>query len=274
MKALANLLTIHTFVQNTPRFARIGRYLLVNSYRESNQSRTVIILSLAQPLIQSLGFILLFSYITRPTFGTSSSLTIPILSYFMFTIALLSIDLGKFLQHIQRSIANERYLAIDRLPITPFWYYFFSSIGKNALTLVVLLGVGLLFFTIMQLPIIYIVAYIPVVLLGLLLAHLLYFALALTSFYADELNLWGATILFAFLSGQLLPIHLLPSQAATVFQILPFAYAAGALAKNYSNLDLGQFVTSIILSTIWIIVFYQLTAKIWNHGSSHFHERN
>jgi ABC-type uncharacterized transport system permease subunit len=250
------------------------KYLFIakNSFLESNLSYFNIALSLLFPLIDIAGLIFLYSYITADKNGF---LTKEVIIYFTFVLIAASLDFRRFGSRVQEHIIEEMYLNIDKMPINPFFYYFFESIGKNFINLTFLLIVGQIVLAIYQVNPIAQLMLLPSVGICLLLGHLIYYNYALLTFYDEKtFSLWFFGIFFDFLSGKLVPLGFLPGVIQTIFlSFMPFVYAAGAIAKQFSEFNLQNLLTSLGIALIWIMILFFLSQRTWRYGNVYFQQK-
>ncbi|MDQ3238932.1 MAG: hypothetical protein M3P33_00250 [bacterium] len=195
-----------------------------------------------------------------------------ILTYYLFILVVSSSDLNRFAVLIQKQIENDDYLNINKLPINPFIYYFLVSFGKTLGVFAILLIGSLIYFVHIKFSIIAILMFTPWVLIAYFLAHLIFFILTSLVFYLESLSVWLFGIVVDFLSGRLIPIFLMPAILQAILLSLPFPYAFGALARNYSTFDLNSLISSTLIAIVWSIVLFFIADLLWHKGSYHYQE--
>jgi ABC-type uncharacterized transport system permease subunit len=245
-------------------------YIIRNSFKENNRSKLIFFITLTQPLILLYGYILFYGFLINP--GKVVAYDSPIVAYYVFILVVSAIDLTRFANELQRKIQDESYIGIDKLPVNPFLYYFFVSVGRSVLTFIILLSLGITYLISINFNVIGILLFIPATVIAFFLAHLIFFVLSSLTFFLESLHAWLFGITTDFLSGKLIPLNLMPIGLSSVLLIFPFPYAFGGLARNFSNFNLDQMLTSLLIALIWSIVLFLLATKLWNKGSYYFQE--
>ncbi len=110
----------------------------------------------------------------------------------------------------------------------------------------------------------------PVVLLGSLLAFLLYLPLQLVAFWAD--NVWSLVLLARFasglLGGGLLPLSLFPEHWANTLRLLPPALLYDfPVATLMGRVTQGQYLLSIACICGWILLLTFVSRTVWQRGT-------
>jgi ABC-type uncharacterized transport system permease subunit len=248
-------------------------YIIKNSYLENNLNKTTVFFSLLYPIIQTFGFILFFSYLVRPDGATGGSVDNQILIYFLFILVVSSAEIARFSQEIQSDITTERYNNINRMPINPFVYYFLKSVGKNFLVFMLLLLFSVGYMIFIEYSLLGILLFVPSVIIGFLLTHLIFFTATCVNFCSEHFDIWFFNIIFDFLSGKLIPVNFLLGLLQTMFlSFMPFTYAFGAIAKDFSGSDFNQLFFSLSVSVFWIGAMFFISNKFWNRGGWYFQE--
>jgi ABC-2 type transport system permease protein len=244
-----------------------------NAYLENNTNVFSMILSLLNPLLEIIGLILFYGYITKPT-SSGSMIDTRIIVYFLFVLIVSSCAINKFGRYLRDEIKYESYLNVNKYPINPFLYYFFYNMGKNILVFVILSVLTLVYMLFIQYNLLALLLFIPAAFVGIILTHLIYFTVISVYFYNRYINIWMFFVIFEFLSGKLVPINFLPPFLTSIFlSFMPFVYTNGAIGKNFSDLDFGKLGVSLAVSTVWIVILFVLGNKLWSAGGFRFQER-
>jgi ABC-type uncharacterized transport system permease subunit len=242
-------------------------YIFKNSFHESHQSYWVMFLQLLSPLFGTYGFVLFYSYvINTPVLTTELSI------YFLYIMTAGAIELPMFSEGIRGEIVQEQYLNIEKLPLSPIIYYILKSLSKNTITVTVFSVISIIYMLLAGIQLTVILLYLPTVLLGVILSHLIYFAFTCLNFYTENSSVWLFRAIFDITSGRWIPLAFTPIFIQNIFLILPFAYALGALGKVLANFSLISFIQSSLIALIWCLVIFFISTKLWHHGSYYFQE--
>ncbi|MDQ3099217.1 MAG: hypothetical protein M3Q44_05715 [bacterium] len=245
-------------------------YIIRNSFKETNRSKLIFLVTLSQPLILLYGYILFYGFLINP--GHVVAYDNPIVAYYIFILVVSAIDLTRFANDLQKKIQDESYIGIDKLPVNPFLYYFFVSLGRSILTFIILQFVGIAYLISIKFNILGVVLFIPATIIAFFLAHLIFFVLTSFTFFLESLHVWLFGITTDFLSGKLIPLHLMPVGLSSFLLLFPFPYAFGGLAQNYSNFDLHNLLISLLMAVVWSGLLFFVAIKLWNKGSYYFQE--
>lgn len=247
-------------------------YITKNSFKEANKSKLVFIITLLQPLILLYGYILFYGYMANP--GTIVEYNSPIVVYYIFILVVSAIDLTRFANDLQKKIQTDEYISIDKLPINPFLYYFFTSLGRTALIFLILLSVAIYYLLSIQFNILGILLFTPASIISFFLAHLIFFNLSMATFFIESIHVWVFGITVDLLSGKLIPLSLMPLLLTQIFLLLPFPYAFGAIARNYSDFNLANLLINLSVSLFWSFLLYLTAEKLWQKGSYYYQENS
>lgn len=112
---------------------------------------------------------------------------------------------------------------------------------------------------------------------ALILGHLVSFtfvmAMAMLALYTQEVysifELYYIPMLF--LSGQLFPVSLLPTWAATLAKFFPFYFTTGAPTEILIGRVSGSAaVQTIGIQVVWIVIAYFASKVLWRNGLKHY----
>jgi ABC-2 type transport system permease protein len=111
--------------------------------------------------------------------------------------------------------------------------------------------------------------YVVALLLGFLIGFFIDACIGMIGFWFLEVTslLWVLTTLNYFVSGQMLPLDLLPPFWASLLKALPFQYLAYfpavVLLGKVSGTDLVQW---LLIEVVWVVAFFLLTRWLYARG--------
>lgn len=160
-------------------------------------------------------------------------------------------------------------------PINYFAYWLARDVGDKTMNI---------FFSIIEVTVIILllkppifiqnnVCYILLSLLAIILAIISYFLmnflLGLIGFWSSDV--WAPRFIFftiyAFFSGGIFPLDIIPKHFFIFFQILPFFYLLYFPIKLYlGQLPTVEIVFGFIMSTLWVFFLYKFLVFGWNKG--------
>lgn len=111
------------------------------------------------------------------------------------------------------------------------------------------------------------------VLLGHLLSFVIGYALGLLALLFTEVR---SIYMFyympmSFLSGEVVPLSLLPGWAERTAQVLPFRYTLAFPAELFLNkLTLAEIQAGFLIQTAWLVGFYLISRVLWRVGLRHY----
>ncbi len=246
-------------------------YIIRNSFFEVNHSWFVMLMQIVRPFLAMYGFILFYSFVLSPS-AQGITLSKEITIYFLFVLTAGAIELPGFSEDIHKEIKNEAYLNIDKLPISPTVYYIVKSFAGNSITVIVFAIFSICYMIFNKMPLISIITFLPTVILGTILSHLIFFTFTCLNFYSETADIWLFRAIFDFTSGRWIPIAYAPPFIQAVLYVLPFPYAFGALAKNFSKFQPVEVLTSIGISVGWCVALIIISTYLWRKGSYYFQE--
>jgi len=241
-------------------------YIIKNSYRELHHSFWVVLLNIPQSLAEVVSFAFFYKYII------GNSYTQELILYFLFILCASSSRLPTFAIDVQDHIQSESYINIEKLPLNPFFYYLLKSLGRNAINFSLYTFSSLIYMLYLHLPLLEIFLFIPTLFIAIILSHTFYFILGCVTFYTESSSIWLFRSIFDFLSGRWIPIPYTPPFIRITLYLLPFSYAYGALAKEFSNFHFTSWLFSFTIALVWTYFALLLSRRLWNSGSYHFQE--
>lgn len=219
----------------------------------------------------------------RGVFSTSTS-TVPWTLRSAISYYLLLLIAGSFLQiHIEEEVAFED-IQLGRLsqyllrPFSYAWFKFFQELPwrliQGGFGLVTLLAIITVFH---GFEITLSVATVPLVLMIIVLGYAISFIykmiIGILSFWTtDYTGIQNVqSIIFLFLSGVLVPLHLLPETLRSFALIQPLAYILYyPILAVQGALPIGQLWRVITMQTFWLGVLYLAYRLLWSKGIRQF----
>ncbi len=116
-------------------------------------------------------------------------------------------------------------------------------------------------------------AYILSLLLGFLLGFYFEVCLGMIGFWMLEITslLWIITTLNYFISGQMMPLNLLPEFWRTVLYILPFQYMAYFPAIVFlGKLSTNQIICGLLIEIGWALILFIIAQYTFYKGLKHY----
>lgn len=187
---------------------------------------------------------------------------------------------GQFLRtYIQYNIANEiksgelnKYLI---KPINHFVYWFSNLIGEKIICFIyisifmslIILSYGT--FVIENITVISIFMTIIVLILAIILNFLIYYIISLLSFWFIEIASFftAVDLIISFMSGEILPLKVLPNWLSNIFTSLPFSYSVYFPVEVLINkIKYKEILEILKMEIIWIIILSILAKYIWKLG--------
>ncbi|MGA3094117.1 MAG: ABC-2 family transporter protein [Dehalococcoidales bacterium] len=158
-------------------------------------------------------------------------------------------------------------------PVHPIHSDIADNLSSKLLTLPVMLAVagalGLAFHASFVLHAWAVALFLPVLLLAFLIRFILEWTLALAAFWTTRVSAINQTyfVLMLFLSGQLVPLSLLPHPLQIAAQVLPFRWMLGfPVELAMGRLDLQQALTGIAVQFTWLAGSVILVRIVWRAG--------
>lgn len=158
---------------------------------------------------------------------------------------------------------------------TPYIYHYISNnLAEKVVKLIILLpflGLLSLIFNITLPPasVFVIVSFIYSLLLAAALFFIIDTVIGFLSFWLEETSAIGETyaVFVSLFSGVFIPIAALPPAVRSLSFILPFRYTISLPIEIILNqLSATAVFTSILLQTLWLILFILLYRYLWHHG--------
>lgn len=124
-----------------------------------------------------------------------------------------------------------------------------------------------------QLPQTYFLFFIYLV-LAVFLYFFLSFVISLTTFWTDEI--WAVRWIFGvvfleFMAGAFFPVDVLPRVLTKIIYLTPFPYLLYFPIKVWNEQMIGlEVLRTIMISFIWLVVFYFLAVKLWQKGVKNY----
>lgn len=161
-------------------------------------------------------------------------------------------------------------------PWNIFWMLFLRDLVDKSFNIIFLIPEAILLIAFFHITIVFpsslltIGVFFVFLLSALFLFFFLNLFLSLTAFWTDDV--WAVrwlfgVILFDFFSGLYFPLDILPAWLFRIISFTPFPYVAYFPMKLWlGDLSIAQGVQAIAVTSLWGIIFYFATRKLFNWG--------
>lgn len=164
-------------------------------------------------------------------------------------------------------------------PVNYRKYQFFSFLGQKApqFLLVITVAAGLLCFSVLvlglKLTAVRVLAFLLSTLLALSLNFLIFYCVALSSFWLADVRLLFGTVsvVLMVVSGGVFPLDIFGEKIAFLLDLLPFGYTT-QFPVNIINgrFDRTRIVAGLAGQLIWILILALLSKIMWKRGLKRF----
>ncbi len=160
-------------------------------------------------------------------------------------------------------------------PINHMKYWLSKFIGKKCIDMLNTLVFGIILFIYLSDVVISTINYDKtiitsiVLILGLVLNFLLYYIISLSAFWFLEVSSFFTAINFVimFLSGEIIPLDVLPNSINRILEILPFAYSVYFPIEILLNrVDTNEVIFKIVIQLLWIVILLLVAKGLWFIG--------
>lgn len=197
------------------------------------------------------------------------------LTYILGTSIISSIVISSRSYEVGDTINNGNLSNFLIRPINFFFYWFARDIGDKAMNIVFSIGEITLLFLILKPPLYFQTntEYLLLSFLSAFLSLVMYFwinlLLGFIGFWSPEV--WAPRFIFitllTFLSGGLFPLDMLPEGIFYFLSFMPFTYLLYFPLKIYlGQLVFADIFRGLIISAVWIAVFYFVVNFVWKKG--------
>jgi ABC-2 type transport system permease protein len=151
-------------------------------------------------------------------------------------------------------------------PVGVIEFTFYRAIGEKLLTTAFCFVLGIIVLLYLKLSILNLILAMSLALMGNIIHYLFGSALAAVAFYWEN----GFAILMvknmavSLLSGEVLPLSIVPAKFAWIWQSTPFyLYVYGPTQITLGKWDHAMWLKEMMIGLIWILVFWALIKIVW-----------
>jgi ABC-2 type transport system permease protein len=238
------------------------------------QYRAALVIWLIGHVLEPLIYLVVWSTVSRSSGGEVGGFTAADFAAYFIVLMIVNHLTYTWIMYEYEYRVRQGTLSFDLLrPVHPIHSDIADNVTSKLITLPGMLAIAALLALIFR-PTFHadpwaMAAFIPAILLAFIVRFLAEWTLALAAFWTTRVSAMNQVYFMAmlFFSGQLAPLELLPQPVRVIAFILPFRWTIWFPTELFlGRLSAAQFLTGIIMQTVWLGAILFLMKFVWRAG--------